>query len=144
MLSNRVQLRWRDRRPAGGDGERLFNIPRGRTELTGWLGREHLTYEVQVDWTEGPGMEDLFVSWDASQNGTVDIQAGQFKVPLGRQRLTSSGSQQFVDRSDVISEFTPGRDIGVQVHGRIATTRRAAGRWWSARTWTSGIADCRW
>lgn len=51
------------------------------------------------------------------------FQAGQFKVPLGRQRLTSSGSQQFVDRSGVSREFAPGRDIGVQVHGLLASDR---------------------
>jgi hypothetical protein len=66
-------------------------------------------------------MKDLFIAWDASRKGTFTVQAGQFKVPLGRQRLTSSGSQQFVDRSDVVDEFTPGRDIGVQVQGLLAS-----------------------
>jgi phosphate-selective porin OprO/OprP len=123
VLSNRVQMRWRERRRKGLAGEQLFNIPRARTEVTGWVGSEHLTYEVQVDWAEGPAVEDLFLSWDASRNGTFTIQLGQFKVPLGRQRITSSGSQQFVDRSDVIDEFTPGRDVGVQVRGLLASDR---------------------
>jgi phosphate-selective porin OprO/OprP len=121
VLSNPVQIRWRERRREGDGGEGLFNIPRARTEITGWVGSEHLTYEVQVDWADGPAIKDLFISWDASRNRTFTVQAGQFKVPLGRQRLTSSGSQQFVDRSDVIDEFTPGRDVGVQVQGRLAS-----------------------
>lgn len=123
VLSNRVQMRWRERRREGLAGEGLFNIPRARTEVTGWAGSRHLTYEVQVDWAEGPAVEDLFLSWDASHNGAFTVQVGQFKVPLGRQRITSSGSQQFVDRSDVIDEFTPGRDVGVQVRGLLASDR---------------------
>jgi hypothetical protein len=35
VLSNRVQLWWRERRREVLGGERLFNIPRARTEVTG-------------------------------------------------------------------------------------------------------------
>ena len=123
VLSNRLQLQWRERRRESRERERLVHVPRGRSQVSGWLGNEHLTYEAEVEWTEGPAMVDGFISWDALRNGTFNVQAGQFKVPIGRQRLTSSASQQFVDRSDVIDEFTPGRDIGVQVHGLLARNR---------------------
>jgi hypothetical protein len=42
---------------------------------------------------------------------------GQFKVPSGRQQMTSSGNQQFVDRSNVSDEYARGRDTGVAVQG---------------------------
>ncbi|HYO12950.1 MAG TPA: porin, partial [Thermoanaerobaculia bacterium] len=45
------------------------------------------------------------------------LKAGQYKVPFGRQELTSSGNQEFVDRSIVSNEFARGRDIGVQLWG---------------------------
>jgi hypothetical protein len=35
VLANRVQFRWRERPRQGRSGERLFNIPRARTEVTG-------------------------------------------------------------------------------------------------------------
>jgi phosphate-selective porin OprO/OprP len=40
-------------------------------------------------------------------------------VPFGRQQLTSSGNQQFVDRSLVSDEYERGRDIGVSVQGAV-------------------------
>ena len=43
-------------------------------------------------------------------------------MPFGRQELTSSGSQQFVDRSLVSNEFAKGRDMGVQVWGLALAT----------------------
>jgi hypothetical protein len=87
------------------------------------MGSEHVTYEIQFDWADGPVLQDLFVSWDVSRRETFEIQLGQFKVPSGRQRLTSSGALQFVDRSIVADEFTEGQDIGLQVVGLVADQR---------------------
>ena len=119
-LSNRLQLLWAGERREGSEVRRSFDLPRARTTTAGWILSEHLTYELQLDWAEGPVLEDLFISWDVSRTEAFKIQVGQFKVPLGRQRLSSSGAQQFVDRSVVSREFTEGRDIGVQVNGLLA------------------------
>jgi phosphate-selective porin len=51
--------------------------------------------------------------------GKFRVVFGQYKVPFGRQQLTSSGNQQFVDRSLVADEFERGRDIGVSVQGAV-------------------------
>ena len=48
------------------------------------------------------------------------LKAGQYKVPFGRQELTSSGSQEFVDRALVSNRFARGRDVGVQLWGTPA------------------------
>jgi len=122
-LSNRVQFRWMDTRREGRIAEQDFDMPRARTKLDGWFYSKHLTYEMQWDFAEGPELQDLFLSWDISRKKALELQVGQFKVPFGRQRLTSSGSQQFVDRSIVSREFTKGRDIGVQVKGLLADKR---------------------
>ena len=55
-------------------------------------------------------LEDANIDWDISKKKTFRVRFGQFKAPYGRQQLTSSGAQQFVDRAD---------------HGRRATTRAA-------------------
>jgi len=47
----------------------------------------------------------------------------QFKVPLGRQEMTTSSGLQFVERSFLSYEFTRGRDIGIQVSGRVAKNK---------------------
>jgi hypothetical protein len=89
-------------------------------------------FELQIGWagsdaTGGSatfsGLEDALLNWDASRTGRFMIQAGQFKVPFGRQELTSSERQQFVDRSILSGEFTRSRDVGVQLWGRLASGR---------------------
>lgn len=47
------------------------------------------------------------------------IRLGQWKVDLNRERVDSSGRQQFVERSIVNRVFTVDRQIGVQLRGRL-------------------------
>lgn len=122
-LSNRLQLRWTGERREGREADRSLDVPSARTKATGWIYSKHLQYEFQLNWSGGPELQDLYLSWDVSRQEVLEIQVGQFKVPFGRQRLTSSGSQQFVDRSIVSREFTKGRDIGVQLQGLLAEKR---------------------
>jgi phosphate-selective porin len=44
---------------------------------------------------------------------------GQWKVDLNRERVDSSGRQQFVERSIVNRIFTMDRQVGVQLRGRL-------------------------
>jgi phosphate-selective porin OprO and OprP len=136
-LSNRVQFRFINEMPPSGvrlpgttkDGQSKpsFRIRRAKTSLEGWFWKKELTYELQLSWagpeagasTQTP-LEDATLTWDASKKGAFKITFGQLKVPLGRQESTSSGKQQFADRSLLSGEFTRGRDVGLQLHGRIA------------------------
>jgi hypothetical protein len=137
FLLNRVQFRWTQQWPddtvllAGtenpGDGKGEFRIRRAKTELTGWFFRPELTFELQLSWagpeagasTQTP-LEDFYLTWDVSKNQTFMVTLGQFKVPLGRQEMTSSGYLQFCDRDILSIEFTRGRDIGLQLEGLLA------------------------
>jgi phosphate-selective porin OprO and OprP len=90
-----------------------------------------LSYEVQLNWAAvganvgaqpsnvGAILEDANIAWDPQGMGKFRVVFGQYKVPFGRQQLTSSGNQQFVDRSLVSDEFERGRDIGVSVQGAV-------------------------
>ena len=140
VLSNRVQFRFTDEIPAGnvrlpgttGDGQSKpsFRIRRAKTSIEGWFWKKELTFEVQLSWA-GPEagastltpLEDARLTWDASKKGSFMITIGQFKVPLGRQELTSSGKLQFADRSLLSGEFTRGRDVGIQAHGRVSNNK---------------------
>jgi len=136
-LLNRVQFRWTDEMPddrlqlpgtsSPGSSKGSFRIRRAKTELTGWLWRRELTYELQLSWAgPEPGastttpLEDFILNWDASKDKRIQIAVGQFKVPLGRQELTSSNRQEFADRDLLSGEFSRGRDIGVQLWGVLA------------------------
>jgi hypothetical protein len=139
-LSNRLQFRFIEEIPpdnvrlpgttADGQSKPSFRIRRAKTSLEGWFWKKELTYEIQLSWagpeagasTQTP-LEDALLTWDASKKGSFKITIGQFKVPLGRQEMTSSGHLQFADRSILNGEFTRGRDIGIQLHGRVANDK---------------------
>lgn len=139
-LSNRLQFRFLDQIPpdnvrlsgttSPGQSKPSFRIRRAKTSIEGWFWKKELTYELQLSWagpeagasTQTP-LEDALISWDASKKGSFKITIGQFKVPLGRQEMTSSGKLQFADRSLLNAEFTRGRDIGVQFSGRVGNDK---------------------
>jgi hypothetical protein len=123
---------------AAGDQRGSFRIRRAKMKLEGWFWRQNnLTYEVQLNWpalntgqgsatpagttsppaNPGAALEDANIAWDPKGRGSFRVLFGQFKVPSGRQQMTSSGSQQFVDRSNVSDEYARGRDTGVAVQG---------------------------
>ena len=139
-LSNRLQFRFTEEIPPSnvrlpgttedGQSKPTFRIRRAKTSLEGWFWKKELTYEIQLSWagpeagasTQTP-LEDALLTWDASKKGSFKITLGQFKVPLGRQEMTSSGRLQFADRSLLNGEFTRGRDIGLQLSGRVANDK---------------------
>jgi phosphate-selective porin len=67
----------------------------------------------------GALLEDANIAWDPKGRGKFRVVFGQYKVPFGRQEMTSSGSQQFVDRTLGSNEFARGRDIGVSIQGAV-------------------------
>lgn len=121
-ISNRVQIRFTEEMPEQGDDVGSFRIRRAKTKFEGWVYNKDLTYEVQLNWpdTANP-LEDVNVNYDFTKGRKLfQLKAGQFKVPFGRQELTSSGNQQFVDRALASNRFARGRDIGVQLWGAPA------------------------
>jgi phosphate-selective porin OprO and OprP len=110
-----------------GQGKGGFRVRRAKTTFEGWFWKPELTYELQLSWagpeagasTETP-LEDLYLNWDFSKNESAQLAFGQYKVPLGRQETTTSIGLQFADRSLLSGEFTRGRDLGLQLHGRVA------------------------
>jgi hypothetical protein len=128
ILSNRIQFRYTDSEvlpailpPGLATGDRIgsFRIRRAKTKMEGWIYTKDLTYELQLNWADIANvLEDANLNYDITRGRKLFmIKGGQFKVPFGRQELTSSGSQQFVDRSLVSNLFARGRDIGVQLWG---------------------------
>ena len=122
-LSTRLQGRWTHTNSAARGPTDAVRLQRARTEFEGWFYKEELTYELLLNWIGDPSViRTLALNWDPSTRRSVQVKVGQFKVPFGRQRLTSSGSQQFVDRSIVSDEFTQGHDIGLQLWGVLANS----------------------
>ncbi len=118
-ISNRLQVRFTEVMPQVGEDRGSFRIRRMKTKLEGWVYTKDLTYELQLNWADSANvLEDAVVNYDFTKGQKeFQLKAGQYKVPFGRQQLTSSGNQQFVDRSAVSDLFARGRDIGVQLWG---------------------------
>lgn len=103
-----------------------FRVRRLRLKLEGFVYSPKLTYKVQLAFSRGD------MDWDMTQSSTVNTSPnivrdavvyyaptsylqfgfGQTKLPGNRQRVISSGDQQFADRSIVNATFNIDRDFG--------------------------------
>ena len=139
-MSSRVQVRFTEELPddstqlagtgAKGDPRGSFRIRRAKFKLEGWMIKPWLTYETQLNFqgvtgsNTGALLEDAAFDIDFSKGkGLFRLHAGQFKVPYGAQEMTSSGSQQFVDRTLVSNSFFRGRETGVALWGATANNK---------------------
>lgn len=94
-------------------------IRRARLRFDGFVLSKKLEYHIQLSFSRGD------MDWDNSQvpnvlrdaycvykvNPKLDIIFGQTKLPGNRQRVISSGDQQFVDRSIVNANYNIDRDF---------------------------------
>jgi hypothetical protein len=139
-MSSRVQVRFTSEKPSGnsavlpgtaaaGDPRNSFRIRRAKFKLEGWILRPWMTFETQVNYpalisnnannsNTGALLEDAAFDIDLTKGrGLFRVHLGQFKPSYGAQEMTSSGSQQFVDRALVSNAFFRGRDAGIAVWG---------------------------
>ena len=138
-MSNRIQALFTQELPdssvkvAGtenaGDSKGSFRIRRAKFKIEGWFFRPELEYEVQLNWpdasTAQPNrfLEDADIDWSLTKSRSFRIRFGQFKAPYGRQQITSSGSQQFVDRAQTDARYNPGRETGLALWGTLGTNK---------------------
>lgn len=122
-IQNRVQARYAE--PFDSDprtladldrDENSFMIRRARTKLTGHAYSPWLKYYLQYDWSQ-PVLRDLSLTFDKYK--WAQVRVGRGKVSYNNERVTSSGSQQFVNRSIVNDIFTVDRQQGIEVKGNL-------------------------
>lgn len=103
-----------------------FRVRRLRLRLDGFVVNPKLTYYIQLSFSRGdmdfsaadnskynvsPNVvRDAMIFYKPNHHFTLGF--GQGKLPGNRQRVISSGEQQFVDRSIVNNTFTLDRDFG--------------------------------
>lgn len=121
-LGSRLQLRYTF---LDSDQPALKNVSEFRVRrLKLWLGghayTKDLTYYIQTDFTQSSTakfIEYAYINYRFLDE--LQLQAGQTKIPFGRQWLNSSGALEFVDRSPVSDAFRPGYDTGVYLNGKV-------------------------
>jgi len=97
-------------------GESSFDVNRGRMKVGGHAYRPWLGYYLEYDF---PSSNLLDFRVTARKNEALQLRVGQWKVNFTRERVASSGKQQFVDRSILNDVFTLDRQQGVMVMGHI-------------------------
>jgi phosphate-selective porin OprO/OprP len=123
-MQNRVGFTLTDEDTTWSPSAVEFRTRRTRLRLDGWVFNPKWQYALQLSFSRGDQdwdnsgvpnvLRDAMIFYEVNKN--LRIGFGQGKLPGNRQRVVSSGDQQFVDRSNVNAIFTIDRDFGVQLH----------------------------
>jgi phosphate-selective porin OprO and OprP len=135
-LQWRAQLRFTD--PLTGDprqvddfdagGSNTFEARRLRMKIGGHGYRPWLGYYFEVDLEPSRDVNDSsakssarVIDWriTADKWDWLALRVGQWKIDYNRERVDSSGRQQFVERSIVNRIFAIDRQVGVQLRGHL-------------------------
>lgn len=104
-----------------------LEVHRMRVGIEGTLFR-HLEYQVERELTEretsDPDDKSSKTPWkdvyiEANYTPAAQVRAGKFKVPFSLDEMSSESELDFVSRSLGARYLSPGRDVGVEVHGRV-------------------------
>jgi len=110
----RVQPRWDYVYNEGTtEFEQQAWVARGRIKFDGFMVNENLRYKIEFD-VVGGYVRDAMVKYRFAPHS--DLWFGQGKLPGNRERVVSSGSLQFVNRSIFNNAFNLDRDVGIQFH----------------------------
>lgn len=101
--------------------ENTFGIRRARLQLKGHLFGEHNKYKAEFAFSprdlgyDGTTVHrtpllSYYVEFDHLRD--LGLRFGQYKLYYNRQRVVSSGNQEFVDRTAAQGEFNLDRDVG--------------------------------
>ena len=108
--------------------EHDLRFRRARFKTAGHILRPWIRYATEYDLV-GTRMLDMRVTvqkWEWLQ-----FRFGQWKTEFGRERVSSSGRQEFVERSIVNRQFTVDRQKGFMVMGRVKNGTRADSRYYA-------------
>ena len=105
-------------------------LNRGRLKLGGHLFSPKFVVYSEYDFSKDQ-LLDLRVTFEIAQ--WLSIRAGQWKSEFNRERIDSSGAQQFVDRSIATPWFTVDRQKGIVASGRLGAGKTLDSSYWFGR-----------
>jgi phosphate-selective porin len=110
----------------GVEEEAGFRIRRARFKFDGHAYAPWLQYYLEYGIAG-----NILLTWqfDVARLDEASMRVGQWKVVYNRERVDSSGKQQFVDRSIVNNPFTIDRQQGIALSGRLFDGKRGDSRY---------------
>jgi hypothetical protein len=99
------------------EGNSGFTLPRARVSLRGELDRR-ISYAIEADLARSPAVNDAWIRVTLDPAFAIDM--GQFKTAFSGERLQSSSTLEFINRSQIVRALAPGRQVGVQVRGQLS------------------------
>lgn len=109
-----------------------IKVNRGRFKLGGHLISPTLAVYSEYDFTKN-NLLDLRVTYKFAP--WLSLRVGQWKSEFNRERIDSSGSQQFVERSVATPWFTIDRQKGIALSGRVGK-----GEAWDTSYWIGRLS----
>ncbi|MFN3486022.1 MAG: porin, partial [Planctomycetota bacterium] len=99
-----------------------FLLRSGRIRVDGVFFSQY-AFQVDADFASfvngaAATLQNAYVEWRKFE--AFRLQAGQFKVPIGQERLRSQLFSDFVENAP-FNRFVPGYDIGLMAYGRLAS-----------------------
>ncbi len=149
------RLQFRYTNPDDGDPDRVsdfisdiqestFEIRRARLKVGGHGYQPWLKYYFEIDWQplinsggSSASASTRLIDWRVmlEKYRFAQLRLGQWKINYNRERVDSSGQQQFVERSIVNGPFTIDRQVGTMLYGHLFPGTMADG-WYYAGVYT--------
>ncbi len=110
------------------DRQSTAELRRVRMKIGGHGFKPWLGYYFEVDLQptresddDGESASSRVIDWRITLDKyeAIALRLGQWKIDYDRERVDSSGRQQFVERSIVNRQFTVDRQVGAQLRGRL-------------------------
>ena len=124
LVSGLTQVRYQNLEESGkNDG---FDLRKARLDMKGTIN-PFWGYRFVAEFAGSPKLLDAYA--DYKINNFINFTIGQFKIPFSLENLYSDSKLEFIDRSQVVEALVArskdvignqnGRDIGVQVNGKV-------------------------
>ena len=129
-VGGRVQVQYNYSDPDNGSSTDEFDIRRAWLTFD-WSVAENWEARLQFQLDGGYSTKDAKIQYTGWDVGSLTV--GNFYVPFSREELTSSKSQQLIEKTPVAGTGSPARQIGASLSGDSETFN------WEAGLWEAGI-----
>lgn len=100
-----------------GTGNNGFSVGNARLQVFGELDQS-FGYQLQANFIKNPSVLDANMYYNITPD--ISVKTGLFKSPFSYEFLTGAAAIDFVNRSTVVNQLAPNRQIGLQLGGNLS------------------------